>query len=386
MVKFIRHIWRILCILFGMFFVQCDYIIDAHPDPEFNLPKAEIDIDQESYITLLNNCHADFYMPAKAELDGHKYNIEMRHQGNVSRRYLRKSYKLKFYEDALFRARQSHAILSAQLRDRTFMRNHLSLFLFEKAGLIALETELRILYMNGEFEGIYLLIEPIDTYFFLNRNMIPNNLYKAFESNARFTFKDGYQVRSGFTKKINKDDNYSDLEDFILLLDTTPDSLLPNVLPSVLDVDNALNYLAVSVLIGNWDGYFHNFHLYHNPQTGCFQFIPYDLDMTFGNGGSTTFPINGYNHKEANVLFVRLLSCPSWREKYRERLLWLIENAFNADVLSREMDNIYNLLASDYDEDELIQHRGSDLTQEMDVIREYIQNRSDFVRESLKNF
>lgn len=378
--------FQIVCVMLCVLFFKCDHIVESLPEPEFTLPKVQIDIDQESYITLLNNCHADFYMPALAELDGLKYDVNMRHQGNVSRRYLRKSYKLKFSEDVLFRNRQSHAILSAQLRDHSFMRNHLSLKLFKTAGLLALETDLRVLFLNDEFEGIYLLMEPVDEYFFINRGMTPNNLYKAFESNARFTFKNGYQVRSGFDKKINKDENYSDLEDFILLLDTTPDSLLPDVLPAVLDVDNTLNYLAISVLIGNWDGYSHNFHLYHNPQTGCFQFIPYDLDMTFGNGGAVTFPINGYNHKEANVLFVRLLSCPVWREQYKKRLLWLIETVFNVDTLSCEMDILYQQLAADYEKDELLQRRGSDLVCEMEFIENYVQNRSEYVREALKDF
>ena len=51
----------------------------------------------------------------------------------------------------------------------------------------------------------------------------------------------------------------------------------------VFNVVDYLKIIAFDVLIGNWDGYVgnkNNYYLYHNPQTGLFDYIPYDLDNT----------------------------------------------------------------------------------------------------------
>ena len=377
----------VFSISLSLLLTQCNFIVDSYPVPEVELPKIQISIDSESHTTLINNTYADFYVPVIVEIDDRIYNADIQYQGHCSRADVRKSYKLEFPDKSLFHNNQKKLILSAQLRDPSFMRYQLSLLLFKAAGLLTLQTDLAALFINDEFQGIYLTIEPIDEYFLAKRGIPPGNLYKAVDGKARFSFKDGYRVRSGFEKKINEDDNYSDLEQLILLLDITPDSLLDSVIGSVVDVENVLNYLAVSVLINNWDGFCHNFYFFHNPATDRFYFIPYDLDMTLGVGDAhESLHVNGHGSKGVNALFERLLSHPPWRAYYKEKILRMLDSVFTTDFLSQEMESIYECLANDYKKDPLIQRLGYNLEDEMNVIKQYIDERSEFIRMELETF
>ncbi|HCM58785.1 MAG TPA: hypothetical protein DIS74_00075, partial [Bacteroidales bacterium] len=50
-------------------------------------------------------------------------------------------------------------------------------------------------------------------------------------------------------------------------------------------VQDYLKIMTAQILCGDWDGYLYNknnFYLYHNTQTGRFEYIPYDVDNTFG--------------------------------------------------------------------------------------------------------
>src|SRR5581483_1567793 len=51
----------------------------------------------------------------------------------------------------------------------------------------------------------------------------------------------------------------------------------------ILDTDEFLNYLALEMILANWDGYAfyqNNYRLYHDPASGRITFIPPDLDNT----------------------------------------------------------------------------------------------------------
>src|SRR5690606_19206517 len=80
-------------------------------------------------------------------------------------------------------------------------------------------------------------------------------------------------------------DDYSDLVNFIRVLNTTSDEDFICEMEKVFEINDYLKYLAIDILIGNWDGPLYNknnFYLYSNPVTGKFHYLPYDLDNTFG--------------------------------------------------------------------------------------------------------
>ena len=89
-------------------------------------------------------------------------------------------------------------------------------------------------------------------------------------------------------KTNNNNPDYTGLFSFLDVLNNEPDATFPQEIEKVLDVDEALRFLAVSAGIVHLDNYIgigHNMYLYE--VDGKFTVIPWDLNMTFGtfNGG-----------------------------------------------------------------------------------------------------
>lgn len=365
----------------------CGRIIDPSLTLHTHLPEIRLEIDHENLTTLSNNLFSDRYVAADLTFNDKTYFVEIRHQGHASRAYYKKSYKIKFSDEHLFQDKHKKIVLSAQLRDPSFMRYILSLKLFLEAGLMTLEAYPVTLFINKNFKGIYLLVEIIDEYFFHNRSIPLGNLYKAVEGNARFSFSGGYNVRYGFEKKIFENNNYTDLEDLLYILDTVPDENLRTEVEKILNVENALNYLAVSVLISNWDGFKHNFYFFNNPIKHQFEFIPWDLDLTFGYGMPPEhMTIEGQIFKESNYLFQRLLEIHEYRQTYKKKLLTLMDGPFSLEALTSNTEEIFNNLVKDYSEDKVIKSRGHSLREEVNKIHTFVINRQKFILEQLSKW
>ncbi len=97
-------------------------------------------------------------------------------------------------------------------------------------------------------------------------------------------------------------------------------------LAQVLDVEEFLNFLAVEMIVANWDGYaFHqnNYRIYHDPVSGKMAFIPHGLDNAVFESGLSLIP------PRRSLLSAALLSTPADREAFKRRV---------ADLLPRVLD------------------------------------------------
>ncbi|MEM9930775.1 MAG: CotH kinase family protein, partial [Bacteroidota bacterium] len=148
-------------------------------------------------------------------------------------------------------------------------------------------------------------------------------------------------------------DDYSDLANFISILNLTSLADLPCELEDVFNVDNYLKIMAVDVLTGNWDGYAYNknnFYLYHNTYTDKFEFIPYDLDNTLGinwlSPDWTTRDLYDWPpSNQSRPLFERLLEVEDYRARYTYYLTQILEQYFNSSYLFPEFDAIHDRIA-----------------------------------------
>ena len=91
-------------------------------------------------------------------------------------------------------------------------------------------------------------------------------------------------ANAGYDLKNNGSADYSDLIEFLDILNRTPPADLPCELEEVFNVDSYLKVIAFDIFSGNWDGPIYNknnCYLYKNTATGKFEYIPFDLDNTF---------------------------------------------------------------------------------------------------------
>ncbi|MGH7599414.1 MAG: CotH kinase family protein [bacterium] len=363
----------------AIFVAGCGKIVAPEEPESFGLGKAEFKITSE-YLGMLNsNVFVRLEVPARLHIDGRDRKVLVRFSGQTSLGQLKKSYTFAFADGQKFREHREY-VLSAQNGDPTKLNSTVGFWAFRQAGLLAPEAEPAAVYLNGEYQGLYYLIEPIDADFFKIRNQRLGSLYEAFNGQkigARFSFAGGYDVRLGFESKGERSEFFGDLEHLIRTLDASTPETLPARIGPLLDVENYLRYLAVSVLFHNWDGYFNNFRLHLDPQIGKFQFMPWDVDnlLAFNNGRSRL--------EGANELSEKLLQVQAYRQRYRQILLELMDEKLTVSRLDSLIDVTATKIAPAYAADRLLVATGTPLSQHVANVKQFIRDWYEKIRRDL---
>ncbi|NLE36196.1 MAG: T9SS type A sorting domain-containing protein [Bacteroidales bacterium] len=222
--------------------------------------------------------------------------VGFRLRGNTSRASMKKSFKVSFNTftpGAKYRGVEKMN-LNGEHNDPSVMRAKIMWDLLRKWNIPAPRTNHVRFYINNNYYGLYLNVEHIDEEFAKSRfGNNDGNLFKCLYP-ADLTYRsadpDSYRIWDGtrwtYELKTNLEENdFSDLAELISIMHGTEDENLLCELDRVFNVQDYLKVMAVQILCGDWDGYIYNrnnYYLYHNSLTGRFEYIPYDVDNTFG--------------------------------------------------------------------------------------------------------
>lgn len=179
---------------------------------------------------------------------------------------------------------------NAEYWDSSLMRERVAYRVFREMALVAPRAAHARLVINGEYQGVFDVVEEVDGRFTHdhfaegNRN---GNLYKEQWPNT------DDPVVLGTRLETNEDvADHSLLLQFHADLARAAQSDLPQAVARYMDVDSLLGYLAVDTHIIDWDGMAtfycndedcenHNYYLYQHETEPRFDLIPWDLDNTF---------------------------------------------------------------------------------------------------------
>src|SRR5262249_28986542 len=151
-----------------------------------------------------------------------------------------------------------------------------------------------------------------------------------------FKNPNGNLYDGGFLKDITDDlekssgENPTDRTDLRRLADVALDQNASNRfarLSQYLDMDRFIPYLALDILMCDWDGYAinrNNYRIYHDPDSDRIVFMPHGLDQMFGvMRVGTDMPI----FPRMNGLVARaVMQTPEGRQRYRQAIVQLMTN------------------------------------------------------------
>ncbi|MBE0637689.1 MAG: CotH kinase family protein [Bacteroidales bacterium] len=273
--------------------------------------------------------------------------VGFRLRGNTSRQSAKKSFKVSF--NTYQKGRKYYGLekinLNGEHNDPSVTRAKLFWDLCREFGIPAPRSNHVRVYINNNYYGLYLNVEHIDEEFAGSRfgNQY-GNLYKClYPADLKYlgSNPNAYKLQMGdrrvYDLKTNTAyDDYSDIAHFIHVLNNTPIASLACELENVFNVQDYLRIMAIDVFTGDWDGYIfnkNNFYLYQNPVSGKFEYIPYDVDNTFGidwfgvDWGTRNIyqwaPSNQQN--EPRPLYNRLMEVPRYRDLYSYYLNQIIQ-------------------------------------------------------------
>jgi parallel beta-helix repeat protein len=335
-----------------------------------------IKCDTADFNYMYENYEEDHYIPIELETEGEKWtNVEMRIRGDDSREYPKKSLKIKFNDEPFLNGRDK-INLNAEYTDPTFTRQFLASHLFQQAGHPCFKSEQVRLYLNGEYFGLYLMVENMDSDFLAENDLDPiGNLYKATHDAACLSIFD--DVYKSWEKKTNEHHNWDDLQELIDSLENIPEREYYDFCKRTFDYDKMLNIIALNMLLANGSTYYHNYYMYHDIHgSGKWMMLPWDMDKTF-IAYSKYFPYHstGQIWIHDNPFVERAIASKKIMEDLKVKLLNLHETYFNNDYLDPIIDSLSITLYESVANDNTID------IDSMDVYYNHIDKIKDFIKD-----
>lgn len=293
-------------------------------------------------------------------------NTGFRLRGNSSRYSAKKSFKVSFNTYDSGRKYEGHEKLNlnGSHNDPSMIREKLYYDAWNKFGMPARRSSFVRLYVNEYYYGLYTNIEEMDEIWCKDRfGDNSGNLYKCTYP-TDLTYEGAYQedyksiesssVTGGRAYDLQNNesgDDYTDLVNFITILNQTPINELSCALEKVFDADGFLKAYAMDVASGNWDDYAfnkNNYYLYHDPFNDQIVFIAYDCDNTFGvdwiGVDWTSRSVYEWENSSERPLVTRLLEIPQYRDRYSYYLNELVNTVLNPSLIGPHIDSMKNLI------------------------------------------
>ncbi|MBN1658594.1 MAG: CotH kinase family protein [Anaerolineae bacterium] len=313
------------------------------------LPLYQLEVSAENLALLYANPLSDDRVPGRLAFAGDLWPVEVRFRGSSTRYFAKKSWKIVFPGTSPF-ANQDRINVNANVFDPTLVHSKLATIVHEAAGVRPPENEHVLLALNGEYMGVYGCAEQVDEGFLLRTGRNPGaSIYKVVDYFATILPNEA-AYRAVYEKKTNEDLGHEDLISFIEIINYTPDDQFAAAIAGVMDVEAFLDYYAVLVLTADVDSARHNIYLVHDLDTGLWELVPWDVEITFD---SVAAPIDMGTEEHpvapggSNLLRTRVLRVPEFRAYYCARLAEYMDTIFGDAVLHPQVDAVWAAVEQD---------------------------------------
>ena len=217
----------------------------------------------------------------------------------------------------------------AQDQNRSKIRDELASGLLEGTDINILYQAYRptVLYLNGEYWGVYFMKEKRNRFFVAQHENTENNVDLA--------------IGKGFKQR-----SYGDNSDWVSLYEYATSHDLSsaeayNYVAERMDVDSFRDYMIAEIYNGNTDTY--NFQ-YYRLKGGKWKFIFYDFCWGFQSPGHETLAFR-MGKTPADVcsakLFAAMLQNKGWRDSFCRRFAELLNTAFAPERVSALIEELY---------------------------------------------
>ena len=255
------------------------------------------------------------YVHADLEFQGQSLrDVGVRYKGNgtymESRDSLKRSLKIELnrFVKGQKVAGQTKLNLHNNVTDASWMNEVLSYRLFRDANVPAPRSAYAKVFVTvpGKFEhqylGLYSLIEEVDTHFARERFATKQGaIFKPVTPQLFNYLGEHWQSydQTYDAKTELSDGDKRRVTDFSKLLTDGSDAEFSARVGEFIDLEEFARFMAVTVWLSTMDSILmmgQNFYVYLHPATHQFQFIPWDLDHSFGQ-----FPMAGTQQQRENL-------------------------------------------------------------------------------------
>lgn len=370
--------------------VTASYIINEN----HTLPVLSLGLNPSDFTRILNAGGSSLTLPVHAELfeSTGSFTIDcgLKLFGGSTRYINKKSFALKFsskygnssLEYKVFDNREATNYKSLVIRSGS-QDNHLSMIRDELAtsimddyGTVDVQAyKPVILYVNGNYWGIYYLREKVDEDFIQNHY----NVEGSYSNIIRIDGEVKYGSRDFYTKLINfvKSNDISNTVNY-------------NKVKEMLDIENYIDYWIGELYTTNNDivnqRYFNNILL----DDGKIKMIFYDFDYAFYNQRfnylNWMIDPNGMSeYHYDNTLLINLLKNKEFKQLFLKRLSYNMNNVWTDSNVLNRFNELKNLIEPEMPRNqERWSYTMSTWYNELDKLENYIKERRSYMLNSVK--
>lgn len=217
--------------------------------------------------------------------------------------------------------------LSSQAQDPSFLRMLYGKRLYDDLGIPAPEVEPVWLSINGEAQGLYLMIERINEEFFDRRGIEVTRLYKSKTWRAKFGPDLVVDPRYAFEAKIGEF-HESEIRRLAEWAQAAPHAGGLRELEAMVDVEATLRFFSANLFLSNCDGISNNILMYRERGDGRLKPVAWDWDRAFNSSCPPGYMV------ELNGLYKRMLDYPELNGRFRAHLSRLMDEAYTPNSLA----------------------------------------------------
>ena len=360
------------------------------------LPILSISLPSSSFQSLNSNLSSNLTVQAHAELyeKDKSFNIDcgMKLFGGQTRFISKKSFALKFSKkygpsslnykvfDNRDAVKYDTIVVRSGSQDSvgSMIRDELATSIMDKYGTVDVQAyKAVVLYINGDYRGVYFLREKVDEEFVSHHYNVP-------EEGTNIVRIDNV-VSAGSSR------DYDNLRSYISSHDMTSDAAYEYV-SSKLDIDNFIDFLIGEIYTTNNDivnmRYFNNKAL----DNGRLKMVFYDFDYAFYNYDRNYLRwlldpeglgLTHYN----NTIIIGLFRNSKFKKRFLERASYNMKNVWSEENIEKEYNYLVNLIEPEMSKNQKRwNHTYGEWKIELKDLKTYLDKRRSYMLSSFKSY
>lgn len=256
----------------------------------------EIEMDPREATLLFHKSSLDkSSFPATLLQNGAKHAARIEVDGQPIRGVVKKSVRLML-QDGNWHGYQQIP-LDAMSADASMMRQWLSWDLARALGMITPATAYTRLYINRQYAGLFLFVEPVTPAIFARAGLTeggqllhPDDESYCGDLGMASLKKSPLTRRSCYEKLSPPDGDFTDVARLIQQLDSVHDASFDRFVRRNFYTDSLVSWLTANALLQDGNTYSKNYYLYRTPDDEKWLVMPAGFRGTFGRGFDPYLP------------------------------------------------------------------------------------------------
>jgi spore coat protein CotH len=320
-------------------------------------------------------------------------NAGVRSRGNASRSDIKLGLRVDFnrYVTGQTFLGLKSFVLKNLWQDASMMHERLAMALFTRLGYPAPRESFCRLYINNEFQGLYVIVESIDNAF-LTRTVGENDGY-LFSYQLQSVFQGEYlgEDLAAYKDRFEPQNHekaadtilYLPIHDWLREVNHPDDGVWRDRVAEYIDLEQFVTQVAIEMFLSENDGLLgatgmNNFFLYRSAGTKRHLFLPWDKDSTFLFWDSSIF-----QRADENVIFRRAFAYADLRERYFQVLESAARSTAEDGWLEAEVVRAAELITGTVEDDSRKPFSTEEFVASVEALQRFAQKRSKFVLDAV---